>query len=139
MPSSRPSVAIVDDDPGVVKALARLLAACSFQPKTYVSAREFLASLSQDIPDCLVVDLQMPDMTGLDLQQELARAGIGIPTVVITAHDEPSARQQCESVGAAAFLVKPLDQSTLVAAITSAMANSTASCTRPVRTIRKRL
>jgi FixJ family two-component response regulator len=123
MPSTRPRIAIVDDDPGVVKALARLLSARSFEPYSYLSARDFLASLSQGMPDCLVVDLQMPTMTGLDLQQALGRAGIDIPTVVITADGDSPFKQECESAGAAAFLVKPFDQDALIAAITSAITN----------------
>jgi FixJ family two-component response regulator len=121
---SRPGtrIAIVDDDPGVLKSLARLLSACSFDPQTYPSARLFLQSLSAGTPDCLVLDLQMPDMTGLELQNELARSGISIPTIVITAHDERGIRQQCESAGAIHFLCKPLNQRTLIAAITHAIA-----------------
>lgn len=64
----------------------------------------------------------MPEMTGLELQNELARSGIRIPTVVITAHDERGIRQQCESAGAVNFLSKPLNQRTLIAAITNAIA-----------------
>jgi len=114
-------IAIVDDDPGVLKALARLLSACSFHPKTYPSARLFLQSLSDDRPDCLVLDLQMPEMTGLELQNELARSGIRIPTVVITAHDDRGIRQQCQSAGAVDFLCKPLNQQRLIAAINNAI------------------
>jgi FixJ family two-component response regulator len=114
-------IAIVDDDPGVRKALARLLSACSFHPQTYPSARLFLQSLSDGPPDCLVLDLQMPEMTGLELQNELARSGIKIPVVVITAHDERRIRQECESAGAIDFLCKPLNQRTLIAAINNAI------------------
>jgi FixJ family two-component response regulator len=112
----------VDDDPGVLRALARLIAVRLFHPRTYISTRDFLESLSRAPPDCLLVDHQMPDMTGLELQHELSRAGFNIPTIVITAHDEPDLRQQCESAGAIAYLLKPLDQSTLIAAITWAIA-----------------
>jgi FixJ family two-component response regulator len=115
-------VAIVDDDPGVLRALARLIAARLFHPQTYMSARAFLESLSGAPPDCLVVDQQMPDMTGLELQHELSRAGFNTPTIVITAHDEPDLRQQSESAGAIVYLLKPFDQSTLIAAITWAIA-----------------
>jgi|SRR5215470_15372810 len=113
-------VAIVDDDASVRKALARLIAACSFKPQTYGSAREFLDSLPLGLPDCLVVDLQMPEMTGLDLQRQLARTGVKIPTIVITAHNEPGFRQRCESAGVVAYLLKPLSENTLIAAINTA-------------------
>jgi FixJ family two-component response regulator len=122
MPTSPTRIAIVDDDPGVLKALERLFAAYRFQPRTYASARLFLRSLSEERPDCLVLDLQMPEMTGLELQHELVRSGLRIPTVVITADDERGVRQQCESAGAIEFLCKPLNQRTLIAAVTKAIA-----------------
>ncbi len=114
-------VAIVDDDASVRKALARLLRALAINPQTFGSAREFLDSLPSGVPECLVLDLHMPDMTGLELQSELARVGARIPTVVITAHNEIGYREQCRAAGAAAYLLKPLDESTLLAAIGSAM------------------
>jgi FixJ family two-component response regulator len=113
-------VAIVDDDSSVRKALARLLAAHSFETKTYESASDFLKSVASSAPECLVLDLHMPDITGLDLQRYLRRTGIKIPTVVITAYDEPGIRERCYSAGAAAFLVKPLSSVTLIGAINAA-------------------
>ena len=68
-----------------------------------------------------MLDLQMPEMTGLELQNELARSGIRIPTVVITAHDDRGIRQQCQSAGAVDFLCKPLNQQRLIAAINNAI------------------
>jgi FixJ family two-component response regulator len=113
-------VAIVDDDAAVRKALARLIRARKFCPQTYGSAREFLASLGDGAPECLVVDLQMPEMNGLDLQYHLVRTGIRIPTIVITAHNEPGFRERCRGAGAVAYLLKPLDQALLIAAISAA-------------------
>jgi FixJ family two-component response regulator len=114
-------VALVDDDASVRKALARLLSACSFEITTFGSAREFLKSVKAATPECLVVDLQMPEITGLDLQRHLVRSGINIPTIVITAHSEPGLRERCQSAGASAFLVKPLDGKTLIGEINSAV------------------
>jgi FixJ family two-component response regulator len=102
------------------KALARLLRARAFEARTYTSAREFLSALHEGLPECLIVDLQMPDMTGLELQRHLIRSGLRIPTIVITAHNEAGARERCESAGAAAFLSKPLQDISLLAAIESA-------------------
>jgi FixJ family two-component response regulator len=113
-------IAIVDDDPSVLKALARLLSARAFQIRTYASAREFLSALPDGLPECLIVDLQMPDMTGLELQRHLTRNGIRIPTIVVTAHNEAGARERCESAGAAAFLAKPLQDTSLLDAIDGA-------------------
>ena len=101
-------VAVVDDDASVRKALGRLLTASSFEIETYCSAREFLKSLSTRQPDCLVVDLHMPEFTGIELQHHLTRAGIKIPTIVITAYKEPGVEERCRKAGAAAFLLKPL-------------------------------
>ncbi len=115
---------MVDDDASVRKALARLLTASSFDTRTYGSAREFMKSGTSAPPECLVLDLHMPDISGLDLQHLLRKAGINIPTVVITAHNEPGIREQCQSAGAAAFLIKPLDCASLVGAINSAIANA---------------
>jgi FixJ family two-component response regulator len=114
------SVAIVDDDSSVRKALARLLAAHSFETKTYESAGDFLKSVAADTPECLVLDLHMPDITGLELQRYLRRAGITIPIVFITAYDEPGIRERCYNAGAAAFLIKPLNSVTLIGAINAA-------------------
>jgi FixJ family two-component response regulator len=110
-------IAIVDDDPSVLKALARMLRARALEPRTFGSAREFLASLPGERPECLIADLQMPEMTGLELQQNLNRDGIRIPTIIITAHDETGVRKRCEAAGAVAFLAKPVQDIALLAAI----------------------
>jgi len=121
MSKQRARGAIVDDDPSVRKALSLLLSASSFETDTYGSAAEFLQSLRNGKPECLIVDLQMPDMTGLELQHHLVRGGINIPTIAITAHNEFGAMERCRSAGAKAFLLKPIQEETLIAAINSAM------------------
>ena len=121
MAKTSPSIAIVDDDPSVLKALVRLLGTRSFGAKAYLSAPQFLASLPEALPDCLIADLQMPEMTGLELQQNLIDRGIRIPTIIITAHDEPGMRDRCKSVGAIAYLSKPVQDTSLFAAITAAL------------------
>jgi FixJ family two-component response regulator len=131
MAQPSPWIAIVDDDPSVLKALSRLLRARAFEARTYASARDFLAALPDGLPECLIVDLQMPDMTGLELQRHLTHAGIRIPTIVITAHDEPGARERCESAGASAFLSKPLQDTSLLAALNEVRNNTQISSRRP--------
>jgi len=111
------SVAIVDDDPAVLKALARLLSARSFVTRTYLSGPQFLFSLQDGVPDYLIVDLQMPEMNALELQHDLARRGIRIPTIIITAHDEIGMRERCKSAGAIAYLSKPVHDTELIMAI----------------------
>jgi FixJ family two-component response regulator len=120
MSSQQARVAIVDDDASVRKALSLLLNASSFEVDTYGSAVEFLQSLRTGIPQCLIVDLQMPEMTGLELQYQLVRGGFNIPTIVITAHNEFGAQERCQSAGAKAYLLKPIQEDTLIAAIKAA-------------------
>ena len=117
----RTSVAIVDDDASVRKALSLLLDTASFEAEAYPSAAAFLASLGDKRPQCLIVDLQMPEMTGLELQQHLVQRGIRIPTIVITAHNERGARERCELAGARAFLLKPIQDETLIETIVLAI------------------
>jgi len=116
-----PWIAIVDDDPSVLKALARFLTLRAIEVRTYESARDFLASLPhgmpEDLPECMILDLQMPEMSGLELQRHLNRTGIRIPTIVITADHEPGMREQCEAAGAETYLLKPLQDISLLAAI----------------------
>ena len=114
------SIAIVDDDPSVLKALARLLSSRSFVAKTYPSGRQFLDSLTEGMPDCLIADLQMPGMTGLELQLNLAGRGVKIPTIIITAHDEAGMRERCKAAGAVAYLSKPVQDTSLFDAIDAA-------------------
>jgi FixJ family two-component response regulator len=114
-------VAIVDDEPAVRTALARLLEASSFETKTYGSAREFIDCMGRDTPQCLVVDVHMPDFTGLELQRYLNRINKKIPTIVITAFDDVATRERSSASGASAFLTKPLDGMALIQAINEAM------------------
>jgi FixJ family two-component response regulator len=114
-------IAVVDDDAAVRNALMRLLETSCCDVQTFDSARELLSSLAANVPECMIVDLQMPQMSGLDLQQHLAHKGIHIPTIVITAHDEPGNREKCIAAGAAAYLLKPLRKSVLMDAIDTAM------------------
>jgi FixJ family two-component response regulator len=117
MTRSAVRVAVVDDDLSVCRALARLLRANGLVAETYGSARDFLESLARTVPECLVVDLQMPDMTGLELQQHLSAGGFRFPVIVITAHDGAGIRDQCLASGAAAYLVKPLREDALLGSI----------------------
>ena len=114
-------IAVVDDDQAVLKALARLLRAHAFHAETYESAHEFLAALPGGLPDCLIVDLQMPGMSGLELQYHLKQAGIEIPTIVITGHGDTEVLERCASAGAIALLAKPLQDTSLFDAIKAAM------------------
>ena len=122
MVKTRPRVVVVDDDESVRKALQRLLRASDLDADSFASAQDFLASLPQaPLPDCLVLDLQMPGTGGLDLQRQLVRTGPQVPTVVITGHDEPGMEARCLAAGASAYLRKPLKAEKLLAAIEAAI------------------
>jgi FixJ family two-component response regulator len=117
-------VAVVDDEASVRKALRRLLCASGLAAETFASGQEFLEWRKNHRVDCVVLDLQMPGLTGLEVQQHLLRAGVRLPVVIITGHDEPTTHAQCLSAGAAAYLCKPLDDEVLLAAISQAVDNA---------------
>ena len=117
-------VAIVDDDPSVRRALGRLLRASGYEPSTYEAGGASLASVGASAPACLVVDFQMSDMTGLELHLNLVAAGIRIPTIVITAHDQADLRQRCMAAGIAAYLTKPIAREVVIPAIVHAIRQS---------------
>ena len=118
----RPRIAVVDDELSVRKALQRLLRASDLDADIFASADDFLAALTlTSPPDCLVLDLHMPGTSGLDLQQRIAGAGWRLPIIVITGHDEPGMKARCLGAGASAYLEKPLEAGTLLAAIRAAI------------------
>ena len=114
-----PWIAVVDDDPAVLKALSRLLRSHAHNVHTYGSAQGFLAALPDGLPGCLIVDLQMPTMSGQELQEHLIRNGFNIPTIMITAHHDAALHQ--ESLRLVALLLKPLQDSILLDAIDRAI------------------
>jgi FixJ family two-component response regulator len=122
MVKPRHKIAVVDDDGSVRRALQRLLRASDLDADTFASAQDFLNSLQQaTLPDCLVIDLQMPGTNGLDLQRLVVRAGLRLPVVVITGHDQPGMKARCLAAGARAYLRKPLEAKALLRAIETAI------------------
>jgi len=115
-------IAVVDDDPSVLRALARLLRSRGLETRTFESGRLFLGALAGGPPGCLIVDVRMPDMTGIELQERLRRLGAQIPTIVISAHVDAATRERCGALGAIAILVKPLQDEALFSAIGRAQA-----------------
>jgi FixJ family two-component response regulator len=115
-------VAVVDDDSAVCRALARMLRASGWDARSYHSARAFLDSLGDGRPECLVVDLRMPEMSGLELHDRLVSDGIAIPTILITAFASDATRRQASSAGISACLEKPLGEEALISAIREATA-----------------
>jgi FixJ family two-component response regulator len=107
-------IAVVDDEESVRKAVVRVLQVAGFTARGFASGAEFLESRPTEPPDCVLLDLQMPDLTGMEVLQSLRTAGADFPIVIITAVDSPTLREQCMSAGAIAYLCKPLDIRALV-------------------------
>jgi len=124
MAETPPWIAVVDDDPAVLRALSRLLRTRSFRVKTYESGQEFLAALPEGPPQCLIVDFQMPEMNGLELQQHLISNGIAIPTILITAHGDATIDSPPAGNTFVARLRKPLHDEALFSAIDRAIGSS---------------
>ena len=114
-------IAVVDDEESVRKAVVRVLQAAGFAARAFGSGTEFLESWHFDRPDCLILDLQMPGLSGTEVQRSLMMAGATFPIVIITAHDSPSLREECMGAGAAEYLCKPLDIRALVNAVSQVM------------------
>ena len=121
MIKSCPTIGIVDDEPSVCKALSRLITSAGFDVITYGSAQAFLDDKPASEPDLLVLDVRMPGMNGLDLQNHLAASGQTIPIVFITAHENDVAKATAMAAGALAFFQKPLDEKDLLGVIHKAL------------------
>ena len=119
-----PFIALVDDEEAVRKALVRLLRAAGLEAQGFPSGSALLHSIAARRPDCLIVDLHMPGMSGLEMLRQLRDRGISLPTVVITVAYGPHARVLCREAGASACLCKPLDESMLIDAIAAALGQS---------------
>jgi FixJ family two-component response regulator len=99
-------VAVVDDDESACRALSRLLRAEGIQPVSYLSGESFLADTKRPQFDCLVLDIQLSGMSGIELQRRLQASGSSTPVIYITAHDEPEVREQAVAGGCAAYFRK---------------------------------
>ena len=110
-------VAVVDDDQSLCRSLSRLLRAAHFQPITYASAEEFLADTKHPKFDCLVLDIQLEGMSGLELRRRLSAVNDATPVVFITAHDDPEVRAQAKASGCAGFFHKTDSGADVLAAI----------------------
>jgi FixJ family two-component response regulator len=114
-------VVVVDDDASLRRSLSNLLASVGFHVETFASAEAFLESAHRERTGCLVLDLRMPGMSGLDLLRHLAATGSLVPAIVLTAHGNDEARRECLEAGAYAFLEKPFPSATLLGAVRRAL------------------
>ena len=119
METKAPCIYIVDDDASVQKALARLLAAHGLPVETYGSGEEFLAKYVMGSPGCIITDVRMPGLSGVELLKKLTALGSTMPVIVLTAYDDETARRQAIEGGAAAWLLKPVKAEDLLNAIDS--------------------
>jgi FixJ family two-component response regulator len=121
MTEAVPVVFVVDDDPSVRRAIRRLVKSVGLRVELFGSAPEFLRSEPADAPSCLVLDVRLPGISGLDFQRELAQTGINIPIVFITAHGDIPMTVRAMKAGAVEFLTKPFRDQDLLDAIQLAL------------------
>lgn len=121
MPEPKPIAFVVDDDLSVREALGSLIRSAGFRVETFSSAHEFLARPSADAPSCLVLDVQLPDLSGLDLQKRMAEVNLEIPIVFITGHGDIPMSVRAMKAGALEFLTKPFADEDLLNAIQQAI------------------
>src|SRR5713101_9692971 len=121
MSNVAPVVFVVDDDPSVRRAIQRLVESVGFQVELFGSAQEFLRSERPDAPSCLVLDVRLPRISGLDFQRQLAEAGIHILVIFVTAHGDIPMTVRAMKAGAIEFLTKPFRDQDLLDAVQVAL------------------
>ncbi|HEY0334662.1 MAG TPA: response regulator [Stenotrophomonas sp.] len=131
MNNRAPQVAVVDDEDDVRLALRRLLRSAGFDVLAYGSGSEFLRHAARSLPDCVVLDVSMPGPSGFDVQASLQAQGLRIPVVVLTGTESQESRQQALSLGADAYLCKPVDGDALIDAVLNAIAKARSQAGAP--------
>ncbi len=121
MAQTERTVFVVDDDPSVLRSLERLLRAAEYAVEGYASPRTFLENAPMDRPGCVIVDLRMPELGGLDLQEELSQRGFPLPLIFLTGHGDVPSSVRAMKGGAIDFLSKPCDDTDLLAAVERAL------------------
>ena len=124
MGDDRSVVCIVDDDASLRRSLRNLLMSVGFRVETFQSAELFLESVPRENPGCVVLDLRMPGMSGLDLLRQLAATGSRIPVIILTAHGDDETRRRSLQAGAVAFLEKPFQSAALLDAVRTALSSA---------------
>jgi FixJ family two-component response regulator len=137
MEAPPPTVYLVDDDPDVLKAIDRLLQSVGLRVVTFLSPQQFLEDYDRNAPACLVLDLALPGLSGLELQRTLEQEASALPIIFLTGRGDIATSVQAMKHGAADFLTKPVDDTALITAIRDALARDQAL--RPVRSERERV
>jgi FixJ family two-component response regulator len=125
--ASQDVVAVIDDDPDMLKAISRLLRAHGFRAVAFASAEAFLESMNGCRPACLVLDIHLSGMLGLDLQRRLVDAGALLPIIFITGFDDEATRREAMAAGCVAYLRKPFPAHLLIGAIRKATSRGAAN------------
>jgi FixJ family two-component response regulator len=121
---SKPAVILVEDDPSVLRALRRLIVSFGFEVWTFTRPSELQAITIPDFDTCLMFDVHLPEMSGVELYEKLSAAGCRLPVIVITGHDDDSTLLMIARINAVAVLIKPFSRDVLLAAIAKALALS---------------
>ncbi|WP_053151198.1 response regulator transcription factor [Pseudomonas sp. Pf153] len=124
MPISIPLIAVVDDDDALLASIDSLLRSVGYKAQLFACAEDFLASEDVDKTDCLMTDIHMPGISGLELQNKLTNLGYTFPVIFMTAHAEVSVRNQAIDRGAIGFLVKPFNGQAILDCVEDALARS---------------
>ena len=118
------TIHVVDDDEAILQSVGFLLRKAGHRVATYASGKIFLQAASPTTKGCLVLDIRMPDIDGLEVQRQLANRGIGIPIIMLTGHGDVALAVRAIKAGAIEFLEKPFDRTSLLAAIDQALAHA---------------
>ena len=121
MPKTKPLISVVDDDESMREAIKGLMKSLGYTSQAFASAEEFLNSRQLPRTSCLIADVQMPGMTGLELHRHLVASGKSVPTILITAFPDDSARDRALGDGVVCYLSKPFDENELLACIRSSV------------------
>jgi FixJ family two-component response regulator len=121
MTEAEPIVYVVDDDPSIRRSAARMFRAAGLEAQTFSSAAEFLEHRRPDGPSCLVLDVRLPGLSGMDLQKEMNKSGIHIPIIFVTAYGDIPMSVRAMKAGAAEFLTKPICSRGLLVAVRAAI------------------
>jgi FixJ family two-component response regulator len=134
MSYTTPVVFVLDDDPSVRRSLELLIESVGFQPETFASAQEFLARPRRFAPSCLVLDVGLPDLNGLEVQKQVAADRTDMPIIFITGYRDVPMTVQAMKAGAVEFLTKPFSDAVLLSAIQHALGRSVAALTQAAET-----
>jgi FixJ family two-component response regulator len=128
MPQTPPVIVVVDDDASLRRALARLLRVVGYEVVTFASAEAFLQTGLQMSPDCLVLDVWLPGMSGVALLEHLVSLGSSLPVILITGREDIQIHLRAVRLGVVAYLHKPLDEQCLLKALQQALGQKLSEC-----------